>query len=124
MKRLLFLFIILTGLLAGVAATTFGQVIAVNSVREKEPGFTLRTNYPNPFYDQTTLSFTISRPQNVKITLYSIVGSRISTILDESLEAGDHEIMFKRPDNLPDGIYIYTVEAGNTSRSMRMIIRK
>lgn len=111
-------------MLAGVAKTTFGQVLAVNSVKEKEPGFTVKANYPNPFQDQTTINFSIARPQTVKITLYNVVGSRITTILDESLEAGEHEILFKRPENLSDGIYIYTIEAGNVSRSMRMIIRK
>ena len=123
MKRLLFLFLTL-GLLAGVAKATFGQVMAVNVTKEKEPGFSVKANYPNPFHDQTTLSFAISKPQTVKITLYNVVGSRISTLLNEQLEAGDHEVLFKRPENLPDGIYIYTIEAGNTSRSMRMIIRK
>lgn len=125
MKRLLFLFTTL-GLLTGVAKATFGQMIAANStsVRDKDAGITVKANYPNPFQDQTTISFSTTRPQTVKITLYNIVGSRISTLLDQPLEAGDHEIVFKRPDNLSDGIYIYTIESGNTSRSMRMIIRK
>ncbi len=123
MKRLLFLLITM-GMLAGVAKTTFGQILTVSSFKEKEPTLTVKANYPNPFHDQTTLNFSISKPQTVKITLYNIVGSRISTLLDESLEAGDHEVYFKRPDNLPDGIYIYTIEAGNASRSMRMVIRK
>jgi|GEM_PF-2253549 len=123
MKRLLLLLITL-GILAGTAKTTAGQVVAVNSVKEKEPVFTVKGNYPNPFPDQTTISFYISRPQSVKITLYNIVGSKITTLLNEALDAGDHDLVFKRPDNLPDGIYIYTIEAGNASRSMRMVIRK
>lgn len=123
MKRLLFILFILSALV-GVSKDALSQVIAVNSVKEKDPVFTVKANYPNPFQEQTTISFYISRPQVVKITLYSIVGSRISLLLDEPLEAGDHEVLFKRPENLPDGIYIYTVEVGTVSRSMRMIIRK
>lgn len=85
---------------------------------------TLRANYPNPFHDQTVIGFSIAKPQQVKITLFNVLGSQISTLLNDQVEAGDHEITYKKPDNLPDGIYIYTIEAGTTSRSMRMIIRK
>lgn len=123
MRRLLLLLFILS-VQVGVLSHSFGQVIAVNSVKEKDPTFTVKANYPNPFQEQTTISFYISRPQVVRITLYNIVGSKITGIIDEAFEAGEHEVVFKRPDNLPDGIYIYTVEAGTSSRSMRMIIRK
>ncbi|MCU0353766.1 MAG: T9SS type A sorting domain-containing protein [Cytophagales bacterium] len=126
MKRLLLLWIT-ASCLVGAAATSRGQNVATAASREnlpKELPFVVKANYPNPFHDQTTIAISIPKAQTVRVTLYNIVGSRISTLLDEPLEAGDHEVIFKRPDNLPDGIYIYTVEVGKTSRSMRMIIRK
>ena len=126
MKNLLHLFVL--ALAIGFSSPGNGQTMAGAAPREtplKEvSNITLRANYPNPFHDQTVIGFAVSKPQPVKVTLFNVLGSKISTLLNEHLEAGNHEITYQRPGNLPDGIYIYTIEAGNTSRSIRMIIRK
>lgn len=123
-------------LLTWVATLTMGLTLTVNAqvapselskdnaLVAKEQSITVRANYPNPFSEQTTIHFSLTKPQTVKVTLYNVLGGRINQLLNESLEAGDHEFIFKRPVDLPDGIYIYTVESGSSSRSMRMIIRK
>lgn len=115
-------------LAAGFSNPGAGQSVALAAPREAVlkdiSNVTLRANYPNPFNDQTVIEFSVSKPQAVKVTLFNVLGSKISTLLNERLEAGSHQITYRRPEDLPDGIYIYTVEAGTTSRSMRMIIRK
>ncbi len=122
MKRLLLLLTTLTSLAFIPGVSTQAQVLNVSSTREIV--LTVKANYPNPYNEQTTILFSLNRPETIKITLYNILGGKISTILHEHMEAGEHQVLFKRPENLPDGIYLYTVEAGNKSRSMRMIIRK
>ena len=126
MKNLLLTFVL--ALMAGFSNPSSGQTVAAAAFRENPPkefsNVTVRANYPNPFHDQTTIEFSVAKPQQVKVMLFNVLGSQIGTLLNDRLEAGNHEITYKRPENLPDGIYIYTVEAGTTSRSMRMIIRK
>ena len=93
-------------------------------VTPNETVLVLKPNQPNPFSEQTTIRFQLNKPGEVTIILYNVLGSKVSTLLKENLEAGDHSYLFRKPDSLPDGMYIYTVETPGVSRSQRMIIRK
>ncbi len=118
---LLLIFLGIGGLLRGqdVAQAAPPPVRADN-----EPLLVLKPNQPNPFWDQTAIRFQLNKAGEVTVTLYDVLGSRVATLVKENLEAGEHRYLFKRPADLPDGMYIYTVETGNFSRTQRMIIRK
>lgn len=88
------------------------------------PVLVLKPNQPNPFWEQTTISFRLNKPEEVTVTLYNVLGARIATLLKENLATGEHSYLFKKPSELPDGMYIYTVETPGFSRSQRMIIRR
>ena len=91
---------------------------------DNEPVLILQPNQPNPFWEQTTIRFRLNRPDRVTVTLYNVLGSRVAILLKEDLPTGEHSYLFKKPADLPDGMYIYTVETPGYSRSQRMIIRK
>jgi hypothetical protein len=122
MKTLLLL------ILLGIGGMLHGQDVVQAApppvLADSEPLLVLKPNQPNPFWEQTSIRFQLNKPGQVTVTLYDVLGSRLATLLKEDLEVGEHRYLFKRPANLPDGMYIYTVETGNFSRSQRMIIRK
>lgn len=122
-KRLL-LVLATTGLSGISGWTAFGQRTPMRGTPDKDVALYIQAIYPNPFQDQTRIGFSLSSAETVKITLYNILGSKISTLLHAPLDAGEHGFLFKKTESLPDGIYICTVEAGTVSRSIRMIIRK
>jgi hypothetical protein len=95
-----------------------------NKNKPKELSIQVKPNFPNPFDEQTTIQFNVAKPQVVTITLYSVLGVRMATIFKEEVNSGEHEVVFKRPADLPDGMYMYTVETPTQSRTLRMIMRK
>ncbi len=108
-------------MLPGPAATQAGSPPGPD---DDVPVLVIKPNQPNPFWEQTTISFQLNKPEEVTVTLYNVLGARVATLLKENLETGEHSYIFKKPADLPDGMYIYTVETPKFSRSQRMIIRR
>ncbi|MEX6690852.1 FlgD immunoglobulin-like domain containing protein [Danxiaibacter flavus] len=67
-------------------------------------------NYPNPFADETTISFTVAQPSHVTINIYSLTGQKINTLTDAEYKAGSYQLQWdgrtKQGQNLASGIYL------------------
>lgn len=85
--------------------------------------FILLQNYPNPFNAQTSISFVLPKSQDVKLTVYDLLGRRIEVLLDEHKEAGVHNITFNA-SSLPSGVYFYRLRAGGVVETKRMVLLK
>lgn len=88
----------------------------------------LRNNYPNPFNPTTTIKFGLPQKSMVTLTLYNIVGQKVSILLNSELSAGSHEITFDA-GRLSSGFYIAKMEAfGNSgevfSKNIKMQLIK
>jgi hypothetical protein len=69
----------------------------------------LYQNYPNPFNPSTAISFTLAQPSSVTLTIYSVLGQEIATLLrDEVLPDGIQELTFDA-SSLSSGVYFYTI---------------
>ena len=84
--------------------------------------FSLNQNYPNPFNPSTVISFTLPKSENVSLKIYNILGSEITTLVNDELNAGSYSIDFDAA-NLASGTYIYQITAGkfNQVRKMNLI---
>lgn len=85
--------------------------------------FQLYQNYPNPFNAVTKINFSIARPSNVKLTVYNILGQRVMTLVDKFMNAGVYSVDFDA-SNLPSGVYLYGIEAGDFRTYKKMILLK
>jgi photosystem II stability/assembly factor-like uncharacterized protein len=72
--------------------------------------FVLLQNYPNPFNPETSISFSLPKSSNVKITLYDILGKIVAQITDEFYNSGFHKVQFNGT-NLASGVYFYEMNA-------------
>ncbi len=72
--------------------------------------FSLKQNYPNPFNPSTIISFTLASNSKVTLQLFDLLGRRVSTLIDQHMNAGEHLVNFKA-SNLGSGIYLYKIEA-------------
>jgi len=72
--------------------------------------YQLFQNYPNPFNPRTTIRYSIPFESNVKISVYTMLGEFISTLIEKVEEAGNYSITWDA-GNLAAGIYIYSIEA-------------
>jgi len=82
--------------------------------------FELNQNYPNPFSNGTTISFSLDENLFVTVDIYSVNGAHLERIYDEETEAGEHDISWS-PTGLSSGVYFYEIQAGNF-RQMRQMI--
>ncbi len=85
--------------------------------------FSLHQNYPNPFNPSTTIQFSLPAALNVKIIIFNLLGQEIRTLVNETKEAGIHEIIFDA-QNLNSGVYIYKIEAGSYIQTRKMTLIK
>jgi hypothetical protein len=85
--------------------------------------FSLHQNYPNPFNPSTTIQFSLPAALNVKIIIFNLLGQEIQTLVNETKEAGIHEIIFDA-QNLNSGVYLYKIEAGSYIQTRKMTLIK
>lgn len=85
--------------------------------------FRLDQNYPNPFNPSTVISFSIVQEQHVRLTVYTVAGERVASLLDKPLGAGLYMVNFDA-SQLAAGVYLYTLEAGSFKASKKMTLVK
>ncbi len=106
---------------------TFYGPIEVSSgyssvVSESKPnGFSLEQNYPNPFNPTTTIEFSLKEPGKVNLSVYNVTGQKVATLIDGSLGAGSHTIVWNATQ-LPTGTYFYKLQSGAAIITRKMTI--
>jgi len=95
--------------------------VSVNSIKTLD-GFALEQNYPNPFNGKTNLSFEVPNSTYVSLKVYNLLGTEIIELAGKEYPQGKHIVEFNS-ENLPKGIYIYTIKAGKFSASQKMIVQ-
>ena len=78
--------------------------------------FNLYQNYPNPFNPSTNIKFDLPEAAKVTINIYNILGEKVASLLNKTVEAGFHEVQFNGSD-LSSGTYIYRMEASSSGQN-------
>jgi hypothetical protein len=90
--------------------------------------FTLFQNYPNPFNPKTTIRFSVSRPQNVTLTIYDMLGRERKRLVDEAVAAGSHDLVWDGTDDagllVTNGVYVYQLKTDYARDIKKMILLK
>lgn len=85
--------------------------------------FHLYINYPNPFNPTTTINYSIQKAGEVNLKVYDMLGTEVASLVNERQEAGNYSIEFNASD-LPSGIYVYRLSAGNFVDTKKLILLK
>ncbi len=90
--------------------------------------FALYPNSPNPFNPSTTISFANDRPACVKLEIFNIKGQKVRTLVDETLSAGTHRVVWDGTDELgrsvSSGLYMYRLSAPDFVKTRKMMMLK
>lgn len=78
------------------------------------------TVYPNPFTEQTTISYSLPTTLNVNIEVYNYIGEKVETLVNETKVAGKHNAIFST-SNMAKGIYFIRITAGNQQKTIKVI---
>jgi|GEM_PF-760825 hypothetical protein len=95
---------------------------------EEQPGLPpptalLTWAYPNPFNPMTAIGYQLSAPGFVELRVFDTAGKQVATLVEGRRNAGRHQVTFDGSD-LPSGIYIYRLTAGNFAATDKMVLLK
>jgi photosystem II stability/assembly factor-like uncharacterized protein len=85
--------------------------------------FEVYQNFPNPFNPSTTIRWQQPESGFVTLTIYDVLGREVTTLVNEELSAGKHEIIFESL-SFSSGVYFYQIRAGNFIQTKKMILLK
>ncbi len=85
--------------------------------------YRLNQNYPNPFNPTTKIKYSIKEEGLVILKVYDILGKEVATLVNENKPEGNYEVEFNA-SQLPSGMYMYKIQAGNFTDVKKMILAK
>ena len=85
--------------------------------------YSIEQNYPNPFNPTTSISYKVPEAANVQITLYDMLGRKLSTLVNERKSAGAYQLTLDM-SSYSSGIYLYRMQAGNFVQTRRLTLIK
>lgn len=107
---------------AGPIMVTVTQ-LNFSSVDEAEAGgYLLAQNTPNPFKDQTTITYVVPESSHVRLVVTDMYGREVAVLVDDFVAAGAREVTFDSK-GLASGVYycVLTAEGYNISRKMSVV---
>ncbi len=91
--------------------------------RFKHAGLTLYQNTPNPFTQETSISFSLPASGHVSLTVYDSAGRLVEVLLDAQLCAGLHTLTWER-DGAASGTYFCRLASDKSVLSRKMVIAR
>jgi photosystem II stability/assembly factor-like uncharacterized protein len=108
----------------GIMKTTNLGSLFIKKISEETPSsFSLSQNYPNPFNPTTSIKYSVSGIQNVKLVIYDILGKEIETLVNEKQSPSAYEVTFDG-SKYASGIYFYTLIAGEYKETKKLVLLK
>ncbi len=90
--------------------------------------YALKANYPNPFNPTTTIQFDVPEASDVRLEVYDMMGRRVATLVNGSLNAGRYEATWNARSDagtaVASGVYLYRLQAGSFESVNRMVLMK
>ncbi len=83
--------------------------------------FTLFQNYPNPFNPSTTIRYSLGKSSYVTLKIYDTLGREITTLVDSEQASGEYAVNYL-PENLPSGIYFYSLHADDYHSTKKLLL--
>jgi hypothetical protein len=109
--------------------TAFEDVAATFTAIDEKKGeivastFALNQNYPNPFNPTTTITYSLQNSDNVRLTVYNMLGEEVEILVNKMQRSGAYKVNFSG-ENLSSGIYFYRLMTGSGNITKKMMLIK
>lgn len=104
-----------------------GSMTGIEDYTNTQNSIALNQNYPNPFVEQTNLSFYLSKHESVELYITDINAKLVNTIIKESLVSGEYEYTWDGNNmngmDCPSGIYYAVLKTKNGIIETRKLIK-
>lgn len=88
--------------------------------------FALERNVPNPFNPRTLIRFAVPHTAPVQLRVYDARGRAVATLVDETLTAGHHEVVWDGRDAsgraVASGVYFARMQAEGFASTQKMLM--
>jgi hypothetical protein len=78
-------------------------------------------NYPNPFSKKTLITWQSAKKSQTRLSVYDVMGNVIEILVNEEIEAGEHNIYFDASE-LAEGVYYYQLRANGRVETRKMVV--
>ncbi|MEA3392022.1 MAG: T9SS type A sorting domain-containing protein [Candidatus Marinimicrobia bacterium] len=102
-------------------------------IKPMVPSDFILTAYPNPFNPRIAISYSIfaeasmdmqlSASSQIEMNIYNTRGILVKELVSGFVEVGNHKIIWDAT-GMPSGVYIVTMQAGNTVKSQKIALIK
>ncbi|MCU7512101.1 MAG: T9SS type A sorting domain-containing protein [Ignavibacteria bacterium] len=116
-------YIIISGNPEGLSIFTNDITTSVGAAGSRIKDFALLQNYPNPFNPATMISYSIPRQSFVNLKVFDMLGREVASLVSKEQSEGEYKVQFNA-SNLPSGMYIYTIQAGEFRASKKLMLVK
>lgn len=90
--------------------------------------FRLYPNYPNPFSQTTTITYSLLQPSQVELKIYNVMGQLVKTLVNGYQTTGVYSMIWDGKDSdgnlLASGSYIYQINTGKFNAVKNMMLLK
>ena len=105
-----------------------GVEVSVDDPQITPIEFALHQNYPNPFNPETNIQFDVAVKSDVTISIFNIVGQKVATLVDGSMDPGVYTIKWNglndKGSSLPSGMYFYEMKSPDYHSVMKLVLVK
>jgi len=91
---------------------------------ESTPGqFGIDAAYPNPFNSSVAIEFLVPRTSHIEITVYDLLGRKIATLMDASLNVGIRNVRWDA-SGVSSGTYLIVLTAPQFQAARKVVLTK
>jgi photosystem II stability/assembly factor-like uncharacterized protein len=82
------------------------------------------TSYPNPFNRVTTIRYTLTRPGEIQLDIYDLLGRHVAHLFDGLRQPGEHSVSFDATSVSSSGTYFLQLDIGDETLNQKISLVK
>ncbi|MFC1724343.1 M1 family aminopeptidase [candidate division KSB1 bacterium] len=90
--------------------------------------FSIKQNYPNPFYSLKRISLNLPESRNISLGIYNILGEKVKNLYNDYMSAGTYDFRWDCKDEsgneLPEGMYLCRLETDDLTITRKILYLK
>jgi len=98
------------------------EIVGIEENEKLNSNIDVSQNFPNPFSETTTIQVYLQKPADIKLEVVNMLGEKVYEMRGVKGNIGLNNITIQANDLTP-GIYFYTVIAGESSVTKKMLIK-
>ncbi len=110
-----------------LSAMWIPATVIITSIRESKVNaplsYELKQNYPNPFNPNTTIEFSIPRPEFVILKVFNIVSKEVVLLVSQKFTAGRYKVEWNGR-GMDSGVYFVQMRAGEFAETRKVVLMK